>query len=284
MGDSGVPFVAKARSLLEEVRLTLRNLLSRRLVTAEGGPVVSLTSYGLRLRRVFLTIESIGRGRVKPGRLVLWVSDDDVLADPPRALRRLVRRGLELRPTVDHGPHKKYFPLVMSEEDSLDVIVTADDDVYYHPRWLESLVAAHELHPSDVIAVRARQIGFDGGTITPYNSWALASVGAASLRVFPTGVGGVLYPQAVIREIRAAGDGFLAVAPRADDVWLHMLTLRAGSRARRIASPSPHELVPVRGSGGQGLWEENVRFAGNDPQISSTYPPTLIERILDEKS
>lgn len=244
--------------------------------------MVSLTSYGHRLTKVFLTVESIARGTLKPSRLIIWISDPEILRYPPRSLARLARRGVELRPSSDLGPHKKYFPLVMGAEEGLDCFVTADDDVYYHARWLAALVAAHRQHPDEVIALRAREIGSTArNEIAPYDTWGLAAQGGCSPRVFPTGVGGVLYPRRVIDEVRVAGAAFLDVAPRADDVWLHMLTLRSGTVARQIASPSRHELIPVRGAGAQGLWEENVQSKGNDVQIVATYPPEIVSRIVN---
>ena len=56
-------------------RLRQRNLASCEPVVADGGPVVSLTTYEPRWERVFYTIESIGAGRLRPSRLVLWVAE-----------------------------------------------------------------------------------------------------------------------------------------------------------------------------------------------------------------
>ncbi len=277
---SGLPLAVKLASATYEVAMRLSNRFSRKRATTAGGPVVSLTSYGERLEKVFLTLESIANGVQRPSRLILWISDEGVLDNLPSTLKRLQSRGVELKATPDLGPHKKYYPLVHSENDLSDVLVTADDDVYYHRRWLSTLIVAHERFPADVIALRAREIKIQkNGLFAPYDEWALAPAGAASMRVFPTGVGGVLYPPAVVAEIRSAGDAFTQVAPRADDVWLHMLTIRSGNMARCVASPSTHELVPVRGSGTQGLWEENVTSSGNDVQIQATYPMELVAKI-----
>ena len=62
---------------------------------------VSLTSHGDRIDDVALTVESIASGSVRPGRLVLWLDDAARFASLPASLRRLVRRGLEVRLTED---------------------------------------------------------------------------------------------------------------------------------------------------------------------------------------
>ncbi len=72
--------------------------------------MVSLTSYGTRIGRVAYAIESIAAGTARPRRLVLWLDDPTRFAARPAALRRLERRGLEVRLTENLGPHTKYFP------------------------------------------------------------------------------------------------------------------------------------------------------------------------------
>lgn len=251
--------------------MELRNRFSHRsVVSPEGISVVSLTSFGTRLERVYLTIESIGAGRRRPRRLILWVDDDQILADLPKQLARLKNRGLEVLPTDDLGPHKKYFPYVSSAELS-SPLVTADDDVYYSRGWLETLEEAHRMHPEDVVALRARWVEFEDSEIAPYNSWPRAPIAKTSPRVFPTGVGGVLYPLAVQRALRDGGNAFLNCAPRADDVWLHVTTIRIGAAARQEAPPNRIQIVPVRASGESGLWESNVVKSGNDIQVMATY-------------
>ena len=75
----------------------LLNIYGRAAITKPEGPVVSLTTYGARLRTVCLAIESIARGRVLPSRIILWIDDKSVIGNLPPAIRRLVQRGLEVR-------------------------------------------------------------------------------------------------------------------------------------------------------------------------------------------
>src|ERR1700722_2404094 len=63
-------------------------------ITGNTGPVVSLTTYGKRIGTVFLAIESIGRGRVLPSRLILWVDESSILDKVPMTIWRLKQRGL----------------------------------------------------------------------------------------------------------------------------------------------------------------------------------------------
>ena len=50
-------------------------------IVSPGGPVVSLTTHGDRVRSVYLVIESIGRGQTLPSRIILW--DETILGPLP---------------------------------------------------------------------------------------------------------------------------------------------------------------------------------------------------------
>ena len=51
--------------------LQLSNFLSNKTLLGNAQVVVSLTSFGKRVNGVFYTLESIGRGAIKPARLIL---------------------------------------------------------------------------------------------------------------------------------------------------------------------------------------------------------------------
>jgi len=260
--------------------LVWRNLVSRRRVTAPGdGPVVSLTTFGSRTARVFLAIESIGRGSTLPSRIVLWLDEPAQLARPPRTLRRLRRRGLEIRPTPDHGPHKKYFPYVLSEARHVRPLVTADDDTIYPREWLARLVEAHRATPDHVVCFRARRVSFEAdGSLAPYASWPLVVDARSSPLTLPTGVSGVLYPPGMLDALRDAGTAFEACAPRTDDIWLHATALRTGTPVRQVADrPGLFPLIP--GSQRESLVASNVHRSGNDHALRATYSAAELELL-----
>ncbi|MFD2440113.1 hypothetical protein ACFSS8_08525 [Paracoccus kondratievae] len=66
-------------------------------------------------------------------------------------------------------------------------VVTADDDVYYGPDWLEALVRRAE---SRVVCHRAHRVVLAAGDPLPYGDWQRnISVPETGPLVFPTGVG-----------------------------------------------------------------------------------------------
>lgn len=257
------------------VRFGIRNRVSRAPVAGDG-PIVSLTTHGPRLGMVHLALEAIGRGAVRPSRLILWLGPDDHARPLPPTLRRLVARGLEVREADDVGPHTKYWPLVASDPGG--DFVTADDDVFYPRGWLAELRAVGERMPEAIVCFRAHVVGVDdtGGAIRirPYTSWAPCRRTTPSPLNFATGVSGVLYPRSFAGVIRDAGTAFLDCAPRADDVWLHFLAVRSARPIVQVR-PRPREFLGVPGTRPSGLYRTN-EGGGNDRQIAATHTPDTL--------
>jgi hypothetical protein len=258
--------------------LYCRNLLSREPVVDPTSAVdVSLTTYGRRTRYVFGAIESIGHGRVKPRRVYLWV-DAETAANPPSALARLERRGLELRETADYGPFKKFYPYVTREWDGQVPLVTADDDVVYPHYWLAELLETHARHPEDAVAYRAHQMRLEGSGFASYASWERPTDPGASYAIFGTGVSGILYPEPAVAALAAAGDGFLQDCPHADDVWIHWVLVQSGIKERTVPGRDG-EFPSLPRSQHVALWFTNRVDGRNDAYISAMYGPELVEQI-----
>jgi hypothetical protein len=257
-------------------RLDARNRAAREPLLSADGPVVSLTTYEPRWHSVHYTIESIGAGRLRPSRLVLWVAPSVLTLGMPQALQRQVARGLEIRSCEDLGPHKKYYPMVHEPSLGRD-LVTADDDVLYWSGWLAALDAAARRRPGLVHAHRASVMSFDGAArFRPYREWPACRTTQPSPLHFFTGVGGVLYPPPMQEALRGAGDGFRATCPRADDIWLNAVAWRSGVAVCQVARFAPL-LFEVPGTRAHGLAKENRDGGGNDRQLMQTY--TAQERM-----
>lgn len=270
-------------AFIETWRMRWRNHLTSSPLTDANGPVVSLTTYGARIKTVHLTLESIGRGTVKPSRLILWISHEDKpLSDIP-SLRRLVQRGLEIRFCEEWGPHNKYYPYVNSTTCFDRPLVTADDDVLYPAFWLAQLVQAHAAHPAHIHCYRAHHLAIIGGEIQPYRTWPPCNNDQPSLLSFATGVSGVIYPASFQRVAQAAGTRFTDTCPKADDVWLHYLAVTSNHKIRQLQRHPVH-FVEVRGTRSLTLNQFNVKGGGNDTQILNTYTSEAIAKLNAQSS
>jgi hypothetical protein len=247
-------------------------------LTQPDGLVVSLTSYGKRIRTVYLAIESISRGRLRPSRIILWLDDRAAFDNPPATIRRLVERGLEVRLCENYGPHKKYYPYLQSVEKVEVPLVTADDDVFYPRDWLHELAQAFRQCPDVINCYRAHIMKINERGIGKYESWKPVASTKPNVHHVATGVAGVIYPPAFLMSLKNAGDGFVDCCPKNDDLWLHVQAIRAGYKIRQIR---PRGLLPLSIPGAEsiGLWKTNI-FGGNDRQIANTYTVEDIQRIF----
>jgi len=262
----------RASSHVGLVLLRLRNRFSAVPVLGDAPAMVSLTSYGSRIDTVAFTIESIASGTVRPQRLVLWLDDPQRFAQRPAALRRLERRGLEVRLTENHGPHTKYFPsLGLALSDGL-ALVTADDDILYPPGWLAGLVTAGREHPDVVNCYRASVIGLRDGAVAPYDTWPRCKDVATSAAHFATGVSGVRYPTTMLEALSEHGEDFANRSPKADDIWLHWVALRAGIGVRQV-SPRAVHFPYIPGTQEETLVAANVGQGQNDLYVAGLYEP-----------
>jgi hypothetical protein len=254
--------------------LRLANRFSRLPITQSDGAVVSLTTYGKRAQSAHLAIESIGQGETRPSRIILWLDDVSLIRNLPRGLRRLQKRGLEVRLCENYGPHKKYYPYLESLHTINTALVTADDDVLYPRSWLKRLVEAFE-ESSDVINChRARRITLDEHGIDQYCNWGgvwdLVESTKPSCRQIAIGVAGVIYPVQFQRALKREGAAFVTCCPTADDIWLHVQAIRAGYKVRQIRKAT-FRLFYIPDTQGDSLCRHNVACGGNDRQIAATY-------------
>jgi hypothetical protein len=229
--------------------------------------VVSLTSYPPRFGCLAPTLRSLIDQTIAPERLVLWIAEHD-LSDLPDEVRKLEPSGLEIRSCADLRSFKKLVPALALWPDAH--IVTADDDVYYPPDWLEGLVSASRRHPGAVAAHRIHRPGRTrSGHLTPYATWELASqatsAGSPADLLFPTGVGGVLYPPRSLHPAVRDEALFMELCPRGDDIWFFWMARLAGTP--HVGTGCDFRVVPWRGSQESALYLDNWLAGENDTQV-----------------
>lgn len=221
---------------------------------------VTMTSYPARFETLEWTLRSILRQTVAPDRVVLWLARDDE-AKLPDNLRRLGK--LEVRTAEDFRSFKKIVPAISAFPG--DTLVTADDDVYYPPDWLERLVDAR-LAGATVAAHRAHRVTLIGDLPRPYREWdwSIRAPDNSGL-IFPTGVLGVLYAPGVFHPDVTNADKFLRLCPSSDDIWLYWMHRLKGNRATKIGGKM--RVLEWPASQATNLRSENLAGQGNDAAI-----------------
>lgn len=193
---------------------------------ADSELIVSLTTHGRRIYEVYLAIESIMQGSIKPNRIILWLSDEDKEQLIPQTLKNQQSRGLEIRYTQDIGPYTKSVPTFLAFPDA--AIVTIDDDILYPYDALEMLLQCHQQYPSSICANRILDLTLDA-TSRPHSLPTLQELtdkARISPRNFFEGVGSVLYPPHCFPQEDLEPALFRSISPTADDVWMNVLALR----------------------------------------------------------
>ncbi len=229
--------------------------------------VVTLTSYPPRFDTLAATLKSLLDQSVAADATVLWIAQDDMPLLPAEVLD-LQRAGLSIRPCADLRSFKKLIPARAAYPGHF--FVTADDDAYYPPDWLDSLVAAFDPHDPAVIAGRLHLARLDDrGRFLPYADWVFAShlsqAPSPDTRLFPTGVGGVLYPPGAFSAEVDDVDAFMATCPAGDDIWFFWMSRRAGMEQRAALRRFAHVCWPSAQA--VALAHENVAAGRNDQQI-----------------
>lgn len=185
--------------------------------------IVSLTTHGRRLYEVYLAIESVMQGSVKPNRIILWLSKELEGKNFPQTLANQIQRGLEVRYTEDLGPHTKLIPTLKVFSDS--TIITIDDDIIYPYDTVEMLVSAHRNNPYAICANRILNVDLDSnGNPTSLQTWKEINYNEwISAKNFFEGVGGVLYPPHCFTYEIFNQSIFQDICSTADDVWFNCM-------------------------------------------------------------
>ena len=223
--------------------------------------IVSLTSYGRRINEVYLAIESIMQGTVKPNRIILWLAEDEFKGKAlPINLKRQQTRGLQVEYCQDIKSYKKIIPAMERFPDAC--IVTIDDDLMYEFDLLENLIRTHKENPSDICACRMHRISLDKDyKPESYLRWehSIYPTNKSNLHFLTSG-GGTLFPPNCFTSEFFNREVFMSICPFADDVWINAMIWLC---KRSISKAYTHSLkgcdyVPTSIEQDYALSEENT--------------------------
>lgn len=197
--------------------------------------IVSLTTFPARISTVWITIETIFQQELLPDRIILWLAKEQFPngeADLPETLKRQVARGLEIRFCEDIKSHKKYYFAMKENPES--IIITVDDDVFYHNDMIKNLIKLHKLYPKDIIANSAQEIPNDFSIVpSKWNTPHFNHVNEKFAKCRILGISGILYPPHCLYRDVYNDDLRKRLCPWADDLWLTIMAYLNGTQIRR---------------------------------------------------
>jgi GT2 family glycosyltransferase len=226
--------------------------------------IVSLTSFPERMYDIHYTLYSLLNQSFKPDKLILWLSEEEFpnrLEDVPIKVKNFQKYGLTIEFVEDNL--KPYNKLIYSlEKYPEDIIVTADDDVFYPKNWLKQLYDNYD--GENVVCHRAHRITFeDNGKINPYLQWQHETKSKQiDILNFFTGVGGVLYPPRVFYKDVLNNELFLKISPSADDIWFWAMAV-LNNKNIKIVPKGYSKLIYINPKRELGLNNEKTLLSKN---------------------
>lgn len=201
--------------------------------------IVSLTSFPARIGTVYITIKSILMQSLKPDMVILWLAREQFPEKEkslPDNLLALKKYGLKIKWCHDIKSYKKLIPALREFPD--DIIVTADDDVYYERHWLKRLYDGYLKAPNYVHCHRITKFYIEGGEYK-IKLGEFEKYPAPSYLHKLTGVGGVLYPPHSLYGDVIDEDKFKKLAPTNDDIWFWFMAIINGVKINVVKNNIP---------------------------------------------
>lgn len=232
--------------------------------------IVSLTTFPVRIKKVWLVVETLLRQKKKPNKIILWLSKDQFngFNGLPRILKKQTKRGLEIRfVNGDIRSHKKYYYAM--QEYPEDLIITVDDDIFYRDDLIQVMERYHKQKPLNIIAFFCLNIKRSDGQLCPYNSWSYTLEDQESIsELFFGSGGGTLYPPRALYNDILNINLFMKLTPLADDIWLNTMS-RLNKTPIQFACIINYLPLPIIFKKNKTLATHNVSENMNDKQITN---------------
>ena len=263
----------------EKIACEIENFTEYGITTTSGSPklIVSLTSYPERMYDIHYCLYYLLTQKKKADKIVLWLGIEQFPnkeKDIPNRVLKLKENGLTIQWCSDIKSFTKLIPSLQAYPE--DVIVTADDDIFYGPDWLDKLYTEYlsgiKKGGGIIYAHRCHKILINNKQILPYNQWEhCVQDSSISCLNFLTGVGGVLFPPNSLHKEVTDSQKFMQLCPLADDIWFWAMAVINGTRIKVLQNPDQLVYISPERELNQSekmtLSSYNVANAGNDKQI-----------------
>lgn len=254
--------------------------------------IVSLTSFPERLQDIHFSLYSILTQKLKPDKVILWLAKSqfpNYEKNLPQTLLSLKENGLLIKWCDDWGPYKKLLPALKLYPN--DIIVTADDDIFYSNDWLKKLYDNHIKYPNTIIAHRAKRVSFNNGKILEkYNKWPFSDDSEPSFLNFCTNGGGTLFPPNSLSKLVLDYNLARKLCGNSDDIWIWGMAILNNTKIKVIEGNMPkiNCVNPAREVGllnQTTLWSTNSK-GSNDIHLKNLINkfPKILDNLFDEYS
>lgn len=253
--------------------------------------IVSMTSFPERMYDIHYCLYSLLTQQMKPDKLVLWLAESQFPnkeKDIPQEVLSLKENGLEIKWCEDMRAYKKLLPSL--KEYPEDIIVTADDDIYFPSDWLKKLWQDHLKYPNTLISQRARKISFnEDKTLNGYMQWSMVTDECEpSFLNFSTNGAGTLFPPNSLNKKVLDYELASKLASSSDDVWIWAMAILNNTKIK-VVKDNLYRLTYVNPArelnliGEKTLWNSNKK-GGNDVNLKNMVDefPEILDIVKTE--
>lgn len=203
--------------------------------------IISLTSYPERINYVPETIKSLMLQEFKADKIVLWLTYEEFPNREkmlPQSILDMKKYGLEIEWTHNMRSYNKLIPSLKKFPN--DIIVTADDDIYYPKDWLLRLYESYQSNPYEIHCHRVSLFYKKDGEYQRYICERDKDIIVPSAYSYEiTGVGGALYPPHIMHPDVLKEEIFMRDASTNDDLWFWFMAIKNNVKIRVVKNGTP---------------------------------------------
>ena len=224
--------------------------------------IVSLTTYPGRINTVHQTIETLLNQSLKADKVILWLAEEQFENkedDLPKELLDLKEKGLTIDWYHDIKSYKKLIPALKKYPEA--IIVTADDDLFYHKDLLKRLYDSYLENPECIHCHRITRLYKLNGVMKIVSRlYYLDETGnyfeklclPNAFNKLSSGAGTLFPPHCFYKDVEDE-DKFMSLAPTSDDLWFYLMGLLNGYKVK-VVKNNIYQLSYVPGTQEEGLF------------------------------
>lgn len=235
----GIKFCKK-----HSVKIEINKVTEQGVTQIKRNPqvIVSLTTFPARIDTVYKTISTLMHQTVKADRIILWLASMQFPdKNLPQTLINLQQYGLEIKwIDKDIRSFKKLIPAL--KEFPKDIIITADDDIFYPEKFIENLYNLYLKNPQYIHANRAfiikkrpnerlylksRNYEYNNSYLPSYKNELMSGYGT-------------LFPPDSLDKTAINNNLFMNIMPTNDDIWSWGMAVLKGTKIK--VNPNGYKL------------------------------------------
>ena len=253
--------------------------------------IVSLTSFPERLYDIHFCIYSILTQTIKPDEIILWLASNQFPngeKDIPQNVLELKKFGLKIKWCDNIKSYKKLIPTLYEYPN--DLIITADDDLFYPKNWLELLYEEHKRNPDCIICQRSRKVSLNSdNSFKSYDDWELNvdETEPSFINLSTNGAGSLFPPNSLYDDI-SNKELFERLCPTADDIWVWAMAILNKTKIKGVKN-NMVKLTYVNLARELNLINEKTLYSlnfggGNDLQLKqiTEYYPDILKIVMED--